>query len=857
MRTLVLIMFLYFAGSSPAFASFNLDIDDDGKTDALTDGLLVLRYMFGLSGETLTVGVVGSDAERPNSEQILAYLVPNNDQLDIDGNGSVDALTDGLLILRNLFGLEGGALISSVIDNQSTRSSAGAIIDYINSIKDTDNDGYLDSSDAFPFDNTEWFDVDEDGIGDNVDDDVAITYKPLGTGRYTRPDGGDYFVDKGTDNLFHLGLSPRYLTKKHSGYTYGTGAYFPPSYWGDGPVSCSVANLNGDDYPDAVVGTVMGFSGGEDATEYDVNNPEIRERVHLLINNGDGSFSSGKSLISGTDHHRLTSYKEIHIGDLNGDGIDDIATESDSHGGLIRGEGILLLVSQPDGSFADETSKIEFNRIDRPRDGYVQENVLDAHYGSIFFFDLNGDGYKDLFNTYDTQSDGGMPQVFISQAGEKYVPWTKWSSANKYKPELFNAPKIRSGEVADFDNDGDDDLIFQCYRSYCFGGPDDPVWSESHADYDWDPVSVDSSNGFVVINKDGDLDMSNAIHFPKTLFNRNTKGDDMHVGDLNGDGFVDIVTVYGKAEPYYANRKIQILINKDGTSLADETETRMPEDKRDDASGHAEGLIMLIDYDDDGDLDIYDFQSSVREGIYHDGDSPNYPYGRNGEAIFINDGSGNFTYNDFKVGNVDELIGYDSEDQDGFRDNWVGAGLNGGAIGLCPIDFGGSYGKGFVFSFSYENEEINGNKMGVAYTDYAPEMFGTVRKLNDLDVEDGSVYKAMQHIEVSVNPKGDGSGNEYVIDGEVIDENGNRTLTLKREKSYKFIHPEEHPLRFSETADGTNDGGTKYTAGVVTGTDETIISIDDKTPSSFYYYSYNHSGMGAAITIVEQGAHIE
>ena len=31
MRTLVLITFLYFAGSSPAFASFNLDIDDDGN----------------------------------------------------------------------------------------------------------------------------------------------------------------------------------------------------------------------------------------------------------------------------------------------------------------------------------------------------------------------------------------------------------------------------------------------------------------------------------------------------------------------------------------------------------------------------------------------------------------------------------------------------------------------------------------------------------------------------------------------------------------------------------------------------------------------------------------------------------
>ena len=844
---LVSLCFLF--GSNSLALSFDLDIDDDGRTDALTDGLLAFRYMFGLSGAPLINGIIGQDASRVTSSEIEDYLNENRSRLDIDANGEVSALTDGLLILRNLFGLEGGILIADVIGNQATRISAGAIADYINTIKDSDDDGYADSSDAFPFNNAEWFDIDADGVGDNVDDDVTITYTPLGTGRYTRPDGEDYFVDQGTDNLFHLGLSPRYLTKKHSGYTYGTGAYSPPAYWGDEPVSCSVANLNGDDYPDAVVGTVMQFSGGEDATQYDVNNPEMRERVHLLINNGDGSFSSGNSLISGTAHHRVTSYKEVHIGDLNGDGIDDIATESDSHGGIIRGEGILLLVSQPDGSFADETSKIEFNRIDRQRDGYVQENVLDAHYGSIFFFDLNGDGYKDLFNTYSTQSNGGMPQVFMSQLGEKYTPWSRWSSANKKNPELFNSPKIRSGEVADFDNDGDDDLIFQC-KEYCFGGPDDPNWSGSHSQYDWDPASVDSSNGFVVISKDGDLDMSNAIHFPKTLFNRNTKGDDMHVGDLNGDGLVDIVTVYGKVVPYYVNRKIQILINQDGTSLVDETSSRMSDDLRDDTTGHAEGFIKLIDYDDDGDLDIYDYQSGVREGVYAD-EGTVYPYGRNGEAIFINDGDGNFTYKDFNVGDVDKLIDYDSQDEDFFRDNWVGRGIDGGLSNVCPIDFGGGYGKGFVFSFGYENEDVNGNKMVVPYTDYAPSMFGTVRKLNDLDVEDGSTYKAMQHIEVSLELKGDGSGNTYVIDGEYVDENKNRTLTLKRGKSYKFIHSEEHPLRFSETADGTNSGGTKYTSGVTARPGETIISINHKTPNSFYYYCYSHPGMGATITIEE------
>ena len=36
---------------------------------------------------------------------------------------------------------------------------------------DDDGDGYDDSEDAFPLNNTEWKDTDYDGIGDNADED--------------------------------------------------------------------------------------------------------------------------------------------------------------------------------------------------------------------------------------------------------------------------------------------------------------------------------------------------------------------------------------------------------------------------------------------------------------------------------------------------------------------------------------------------------------------------------------------------------------------------------------------------------------------------------------------------------------
>jgi hypothetical protein len=51
-----------------------LDIDGNGKVDALTDGLVILRYVFGLRGDILIGGVVASDATRISAEEIEAYL---------------------------------------------------------------------------------------------------------------------------------------------------------------------------------------------------------------------------------------------------------------------------------------------------------------------------------------------------------------------------------------------------------------------------------------------------------------------------------------------------------------------------------------------------------------------------------------------------------------------------------------------------------------------------------------------------------------------------------------------------------------------------------------------------------------
>ena len=111
----------FLAGTIP---SGSLDIDGNGQYDALTDGLLLLRGMFGLDGSALVTGTIASDAAYTESVDIESRIATLGVLADIDGNGTIDALTDGLLTLRYLFGLEGDALIAGVVASDATRTTA-------------------------------------------------------------------------------------------------------------------------------------------------------------------------------------------------------------------------------------------------------------------------------------------------------------------------------------------------------------------------------------------------------------------------------------------------------------------------------------------------------------------------------------------------------------------------------------------------------------------------------------------------------------------------------------------------------------------------------------------------------------
>ena len=129
--TIVGILFLAVAqNASASEGDFSFDIDGDGDTVARTDGLLVLRYLFGFSGMTLSEGAVSSSALRADAGDIAMHLSDNLAELDVDGDGDTDALTDGLLLLRYLFGFRDDTLITGALSSSAVRTSSSEIEAY-------------------------------------------------------------------------------------------------------------------------------------------------------------------------------------------------------------------------------------------------------------------------------------------------------------------------------------------------------------------------------------------------------------------------------------------------------------------------------------------------------------------------------------------------------------------------------------------------------------------------------------------------------------------------------------------------------------------------------------------------------
>jgi hypothetical protein len=106
------------------------DIDGNGKADALTDGLTLLKASFGLSGQLMIEGSIATDSNM-TLEDIEGSMDKAMTIADIDDSGDVDALTDGLMVLRYLFDVKDSGLTEGAIGSNAKREVHQAIVDHL------------------------------------------------------------------------------------------------------------------------------------------------------------------------------------------------------------------------------------------------------------------------------------------------------------------------------------------------------------------------------------------------------------------------------------------------------------------------------------------------------------------------------------------------------------------------------------------------------------------------------------------------------------------------------------------------------------------------------------------------------
>ena len=116
----------------------NFDFDGDQHVEALSDGILLTRYMAGFRGESLTRGLFNpTNAELAEA---TARLESKSHLFDIDGDGQASPLTDGILVLRFMAGFQNASLISDAIGQSAVRTTAVEVVSFLVAARETRDD---------------------------------------------------------------------------------------------------------------------------------------------------------------------------------------------------------------------------------------------------------------------------------------------------------------------------------------------------------------------------------------------------------------------------------------------------------------------------------------------------------------------------------------------------------------------------------------------------------------------------------------------------------------------------------------------------------------------------------------------
>lgn len=290
-------------------------------------------------------------------------------------------------------------------------------------------------------------------------------------------------------------------------------------------VSCSMGDVNDDGLLDVVIGNIFDLSDPRALTSAPV---QLNQHNQLFINRGNNRFEERAEasglldifLGQGAPAQAPTISWAIAMVDIDLDGDIDIVHGDDQGsippavlGGLDRGY-IQVFENDGTGRFTNTT---EVRDLDQA-----------GSWMGLAFADFDRSGTLDVFvSNFGNQLFAGLTGTTdrsrYSEDSRWFLQRSNGTFMDREDSGLIHSPFGWGTSAADYDNDGDSDIIYH-------GGLDAGV-------------GIVTSPG-TVLNNDGqgrfDRDI-NALGNSTDHQRRSVHG--MAVGDLNDDGFVDIVSV--------------------------------------------------------------------------------------------------------------------------------------------------------------------------------------------------------------------------------------------------------------------------------------------------------------------------
>ena len=114
--------------------AFSLDVDGNGTINAPNDGLIIFKYLLNSNANNLHTTIASDTPDgRKTTPQLKAYLDDAGTILDVDGNGTINAPNDGLIIFKYLLNSNANNLHTTIAsdapDGKKTTPQLKAYLD--------------------------------------------------------------------------------------------------------------------------------------------------------------------------------------------------------------------------------------------------------------------------------------------------------------------------------------------------------------------------------------------------------------------------------------------------------------------------------------------------------------------------------------------------------------------------------------------------------------------------------------------------------------------------------------------------------------------------------------------------------